>query len=143
MQHAGACTSNAEAFFSRLRRGERGHHHHIAGPYLVRYAQEAAWREDLRRASRCGRRMASSAWRCEAVSAACILDLPHFACCRSGYKFRMPLNYFRKVEDCRPWYVTFCANDLGDEFSCETNVLLLEKRNDSTESAGDPQSSRR
>ena len=36
---------------SRLRRGELGHHHHIAGPYLVRYAQEAAWREDLRRVS--------------------------------------------------------------------------------------------
>jgi hypothetical protein len=34
-----------------LRRGELGHHHHIAGPYLARYAQEAAWREDLRRVS--------------------------------------------------------------------------------------------
>ncbi len=45
----GACTNGAEAYFSRLRRGELGHHHHIAGPYLVRYAQEAAWREDLRR----------------------------------------------------------------------------------------------
>jgi transposase-like protein len=47
----GACTNDAESYFSRLRRGEIGHHHHIAGPYLVRYAQEAAWREDLRRAS--------------------------------------------------------------------------------------------
>jgi transposase-like protein len=47
----GACTNGAESYFSRLRRGEVGHHHHIAGPYLVRYAQEAAWREDLRRAS--------------------------------------------------------------------------------------------
>jgi hypothetical protein len=47
----GACTNAAESFFSRLRRGELGHHHHIAGPYLVRYAQEAAWREDLRRVS--------------------------------------------------------------------------------------------
>ena len=45
----GACTNGAESFFSRLRRGELGHHHRIAGPYLVRYAQEAAWREDLRR----------------------------------------------------------------------------------------------
>jgi len=44
----GACTNAAESFFSRLRRGELGHHHHIAGPYLVRYAQEAAWRENLR-----------------------------------------------------------------------------------------------
>jgi hypothetical protein len=47
----GACTNGAESYFSRLRRGELGHHHHIAGRYLVRYAQEAAWREDLRRAS--------------------------------------------------------------------------------------------
>ena len=45
----GACTNQAESFFSRLRRGEMGHHHHIAGPYLIRYAQEAAWREDARR----------------------------------------------------------------------------------------------
>jgi len=45
----GACTNGAESYFSRLRRAELGHHHHIAGPYLVRYAQEAAWREDLRR----------------------------------------------------------------------------------------------
>ena len=45
----GACTNGVESYFSRLRRGELGHHHHIAGPYLVRYAQEAAWREDLRR----------------------------------------------------------------------------------------------
>jgi len=47
----GACTNGAESYFSRLRRGELGHHHHISGPYLVRYAQEAAWREDLRRVS--------------------------------------------------------------------------------------------
>jgi hypothetical protein len=47
----GACINGAESYFSRLRSGELGHHHHIAGPYLVRYAQEAAWREDLRRVS--------------------------------------------------------------------------------------------
>jgi transposase-like protein len=47
----GACTNWAELFFSRLRRAEIGHHHHVAGPYLIRYAQEAAWREDNRRAS--------------------------------------------------------------------------------------------
>ena len=47
----GACTNGAESYFSRLRRGELGHHHHIAGRYLGRYAQEAAWREDLRRTS--------------------------------------------------------------------------------------------
>jgi hypothetical protein len=40
---------NAESFFSRIRRAEIGHHHHVAGPYLVRYAQESAWREDRRR----------------------------------------------------------------------------------------------
>lgn len=45
----GACTNVAESFFSRLRRAEIGHHHHVAGPYLVRFAQEAAWREDNRR----------------------------------------------------------------------------------------------
>jgi transposase-like protein len=45
----GACTNWAEEYFSRLRRGEIGHHHHISGPYLLRYAQEAAWREDSRR----------------------------------------------------------------------------------------------
>ena len=42
-------TNGAEGFFSRLRRGEMGHHHHISGPYLLRYAQESAWREDHRR----------------------------------------------------------------------------------------------
>jgi transposase-like protein len=46
---AGVYTNGAESFFSRTRRGEIGHHHHVAGPYLVRYAQESAWREDHRR----------------------------------------------------------------------------------------------
>jgi len=46
---AGACTNGAEEFFSRMRRAEIGHHHHIAGVYLLRYAQEASWREDHRR----------------------------------------------------------------------------------------------
>lgn len=44
-----ACTNQAESYFSRLRRGEMGHFHHVAGPYLLRYAQESAWREDARR----------------------------------------------------------------------------------------------
>lgn len=44
-------TNNAEGFFSRMRRGEIGHHHHVAGPYLIRFAQEAAWREDHKRVS--------------------------------------------------------------------------------------------
>ena len=47
----GACTNAAEEYFSRLRRAEIGHHHHIAGDYLLRYAQEASWREDNRRLS--------------------------------------------------------------------------------------------
>lgn len=45
----GACTNQAESWFSRLRRAEIGHYHHIAGVYLDRYAQEAAFREDNRR----------------------------------------------------------------------------------------------
>jgi hypothetical protein len=40
-----SCTNWAETFFSRLHRGEIGHHHHVAGPYLIRFAQEASWRE--------------------------------------------------------------------------------------------------
>ncbi|HVZ27731.1 MAG TPA: IS1595 family transposase [Rhizomicrobium sp.] len=44
-----ACTNQAESYFSRLRRAEMGHHHHVSGPYLLRYAQEAAFREDARR----------------------------------------------------------------------------------------------
>jgi hypothetical protein len=45
----GACTNEAESFFSRLRRAEIGIHHHIAGRYLDAYAAEMAWREDCRR----------------------------------------------------------------------------------------------
>lgn len=45
----GVCTNQAESYFSRLRRMETGTHHHIAGPYLHQYANEAAWREDHRR----------------------------------------------------------------------------------------------
>jgi transposase-like protein len=45
----GACTNDAESFFARMRRAEIGHHHHIAGPYLTRFAQEMAWREYHRR----------------------------------------------------------------------------------------------
>lgn len=63
----GACTNWAESFFSRIRRGEIGHYHHIAGPYLLRYAQEATWREDNRRVDN-GRqvhRIAGLALRCK------------------------------------------------------------------------------
>jgi hypothetical protein len=45
----GACTNQAESFFSRLRRAEVGTHHHISGKYLRFYAGEMAWREDYRR----------------------------------------------------------------------------------------------
>jgi hypothetical protein len=34
-----------------MRRAEIGHHHHLARAYLLRYAQEASWREDNRRLS--------------------------------------------------------------------------------------------
>ena len=45
----GACTNQAESYFSRLRRAEMGQHHHISGKYLIAYAAEMAWREDNRR----------------------------------------------------------------------------------------------
>lgn len=47
----GACTNQAESFFSRMRRAEMGQHHHISGKYLVCYAREIAWKEDNRRVS--------------------------------------------------------------------------------------------
>lgn len=47
----GACTNAAESLFSRLRRAEIGHYHHLSGPYLDRYAREIAFREDHRRAA--------------------------------------------------------------------------------------------
>jgi hypothetical protein len=40
----GACTNDAESFFSRVRRAEIGIHHHLAGPYFA----ALAWREDNR-----------------------------------------------------------------------------------------------
>lgn len=45
----GACTNQAESYFSRLRRAEIGQHHHVSGKYLAAYAIEMAWREDNRR----------------------------------------------------------------------------------------------
>ncbi len=45
----GACTNQAESFFSRLRRAEIGQHHRVSGRYLSRYASEMGWREDMRR----------------------------------------------------------------------------------------------
>ena len=49
--HDGACTNQAESFFSRLRRAEIGIHHHIRRRYLNAYASEMAWRENHRRQS--------------------------------------------------------------------------------------------
>jgi transposase len=57
-------TNAAESFFSRMRRGEIGHHHHVAGPYLLRFAQEAAWRENYRRVRTAARLTGSWRWRC-------------------------------------------------------------------------------
>jgi hypothetical protein len=48
---AGACINRAEEHFSRLRRAEIGLDDHVAGAYLLRYAQESSWREDNRRVS--------------------------------------------------------------------------------------------
>jgi hypothetical protein len=48
----GACNNQTEEYFSRLRRAEIGIHHHIAGAYLLRYAQGSSWREDNRRSSK-------------------------------------------------------------------------------------------
>jgi hypothetical protein len=45
----GACTNQAESYFSRLRRAEIGTHHRLSGQYLNLYASEMAWREDCRR----------------------------------------------------------------------------------------------
>jgi len=44
----GACTNQAESFFSRMRRAEIGIHHHLAGLYFRRYSAEMSWREDHR-----------------------------------------------------------------------------------------------
>jgi hypothetical protein len=45
----GACTNQAESFFSRMRRAEIGQYHHISGKYLSAYDGEMAWKEDNRR----------------------------------------------------------------------------------------------
>ena len=54
----GACTNQAESYFSRLRRAEIGTHHHVSGRYLGAYAREMAWREDYRRVSNGGQFLA-------------------------------------------------------------------------------------
>jgi len=49
--HEGACTNQAESYFSRLRRMVSGQHHHVSPKYLYQFANEAAWKEDHRRES--------------------------------------------------------------------------------------------
>lgn len=45
----GACTNQAESYFSRLRRMVVGQHHFVSAKYLHQYAAHAAWLEDHRR----------------------------------------------------------------------------------------------
>ena len=47
--HDGACTSQAESFFRRMRCAERGVYLQISGPHITRYAWELGWREQYRR----------------------------------------------------------------------------------------------
>jgi len=47
----GACTNQAESFFSRLRKMVGGQHHHVSAKYLDQYAAHSAWLEDHRRES--------------------------------------------------------------------------------------------
>ena len=44
-----ACTNQAESFFSRMRRAERGVYNSIGRNHVLYYAQEMAWREENRR----------------------------------------------------------------------------------------------
>ena len=78
----GACTNQAESYFSRLRRAEMGQHHHISGKYLAAYAVEMAWRED-------GRRMPNGALHQAATGAA----LAHPVS-------RQWKGYWQRVKDC-------------------------------------------
>jgi hypothetical protein len=59
-----ACTNQAESYFSRLPRAEMGHHHHVSGPYLLRYAQEAAFRKMRAALITAHRSAASRNWPC-------------------------------------------------------------------------------
>ena len=78
----GACTNWAEEFFSRMRRAEIGHHHHIAGNYLLRYAQEASWREDNRRVPNGEQvqKLSGNAIKREAASCRRVLRSENLAC---------------------------------------------------------------
>ena len=45
----GACTNQAESYFSRLRKMISGQHHHVSARHLHAYAAHAAWMEDHRK----------------------------------------------------------------------------------------------
>lgn len=45
----GVNENQAESYFSRFRRGERGVYHRITPHYMIDYANEMAWHEDVRR----------------------------------------------------------------------------------------------
>ena len=77
----GACTNMAEEYFSRLRRAEIGIHHHVAGSYLLRYAQEPSWREDNRRVS--NQRLGTGKTRLFPTAGNCQLSIS--ACWRAGF----------------------------------------------------------
>ena len=45
----GENTNQAESYFARFRRMQYGQHHQMSNSYMLRYAKEAAYREDTRR----------------------------------------------------------------------------------------------
>ncbi len=47
----GVHNNHAESYFSRLRRAEYGVFHGMRPQYMLDYAQEMAWKEDMRRRS--------------------------------------------------------------------------------------------
>lgn len=47
----GACTNNAESYFSQFRRMHRGTHRQMSGELMLAYAAEMAWRLDMRELS--------------------------------------------------------------------------------------------
>lgn len=51
MSETGACSNQAESFFARFRRMQKGQHHKIGNLYLSNYVNEVAYREDTRRMS--------------------------------------------------------------------------------------------
>ena len=108
----GACTNWAESYFSRLRRAETGHHHHIAGPYLLRYAQEASWREDNRRVTNGEQRRASRAPRPEAASRAWISPDTGSGMWSSSQDYAKPAlsGEYRTASCCRHHRSRLCRN---------------------------------